>query len=86
MSGRPLGGYAAAFLAGAAVRDGALLAGSPWPPVRVTPTEYERQIVRITFASAETRLNPLLREGWAVERVDRIDPDVTAYVLRRQRP
>ena len=85
VNGRSLIGYVAAFLVGAGVLYGVLLAGSPWPPVRADPPGYQPQVVRVGFSSVETRLNPLLREGWEVERVDRLDPDITAYVLRRRR-
>jgi hypothetical protein len=86
VNGRSLVGYVAAFLAGAGVLYGVLLTGSPWPPVRVDPQGYQRQVVRVGFSSVEARLNPLLQEGWEVERVDRLDLDSAAYVLRRRRP
>jgi hypothetical protein len=84
-----LGGHAAAFLAGAAVRDGALLAGSPWPPVAMGApgATYERASAQV-LPGDNTDLHRHLRDGWEVERTSQErtgSAAVTTDVLRRRR-
>jgi hypothetical protein len=90
-NGRPLIGYVAAFLAGAAVLYGALLAGAPWPPAAVgePAAGYERASVQV-FPGDNTDLHRHLRDGWEVESTSQERSGggaaVTTYVLRRRRP
>jgi hypothetical protein len=88
---RPLLGHAAAFLAGAAVLYGALLAGAPWPPVRVgSAMSYERTAVQVFLGSGEAELRSYLQAGYEVESTTTQPgggsrPGATTYILRRPR-
>jgi hypothetical protein len=86
-------GYVAAFLTGVGVLYGAVLAGTPWPPVRgfsLVERPYERTSVQVEpLSGGDDDLRRRLADGWEVESTSqqsRSSITITTYVLRRRQP